>query len=355
MKVETAGGHVTGISHQVSLVGAVGGLEHMLTAYVFDMKFDLILGRTWIKRFQPFSSAWDKDKWAIDHQGIRYDLIPESTREMTDGLESHAPSETAFLISQRALSRIEKRDEVDQLYIAYAVETEGPKMYQEDSSSTALLSEFSEVFKGELPGLPPPRAIEHTIDTGDSPFISRPPFKMSPLELKELQRQLKELTSAGLIQPSKSPWGAPVLFVKKKDGTMRMCVDYRAINRVTRRDTHPLPRIDECLEQLGGAKYFSKIDLKSGYHLVRIRPEDIPKTAFNTRYGSHEFLVLPFGLTNAPPTFQRLMNAVLSDFLDQFVIIAQNVTKRALKRSKEFLTHTLIVAKPILLSLATVS
>lgn len=142
MKVETAGGHVTGISHQVSLVGAVGGLEHMLTAYVFDMKFDLILGRTWIKRFQPFSSAWDKDKWAIDHQGIRYDLIPESTREMTDGLESHAPSETAFLISQRALSRIEKRDEVDQLYIAYAVETEGPKMYQEDSSTTALLSEF---------------------------------------------------------------------------------------------------------------------------------------------------------------------------------------------------------------------
>ncbi|CDH56333.1 retrotransposon ty3-gypsy subclass [Lichtheimia corymbifera JMRC:FSU:9682] len=102
---------------------------------------------------------------------------------------------------------------------------------------------------------------------------------------------------------------------------MRMCVDYRAINQVTKRNSHPLPRIDECLEQLGGAKYFSSIDLKSGYHQVRIRDEDIPKTAFNTRYGSYEFLVLPFGLTNAPPTFQRLMNSVLGDCLDQFALV----------------------------------
>lgn len=102
---------------------------------------------------------------------------------------------------------------------------------------------------------------------------------------------------------------------------MRLCIDYRALNAVTRRNTHPLPRIDECLERLGGARYFSSIDLKSGYHQVRIRQEDIPKTAFNTRYGSFEFLVLPFGLTNAPPTFQRMMNSIMSDYLDQFVLV----------------------------------
>lgn len=144
---------------------------------------------------------------------------------------------------------------------------------------------------------------------------------MSPKELDELRRQLKELLDLGLIRPSSSPWGAPVLYVKKKDGSMRLCIDYRAINAVTRRNTHPLPCIDECLERLGGAKYFSSIDLKSGYHQVRIRAEDVPKTAFNTRYGSFEFLVLPFGLTNAPPTFQRMMNSIVGDYLDKFVLV----------------------------------
>ncbi|SAM08067.1 hypothetical protein [Absidia glauca] len=131
---------------------------------------------------------------------------------------------------------------------------------------------------------------------------------MSPLELDELKRQLDELLRLGLIQPSSSPWGAPVLFVKKKDGTMRMCIDYRALNKLTIRNSHPLPRIDECLDRLNGAKYFTSLDLKSGYHQVRISDADISKTAFNTRYGQYEFKVLPFGLTNAPPTFQHMMN-----------------------------------------------
>ena len=184
-----------------------------------------------------------------------------------------------------------------------------------------LLDEFSDVFKETLPGLPPEREVEHVIDTGDARPINRQPFKMSPLELDELRKQLRELLELKLIRPSSSPWGAPVLFVRKKDGSMRLCVDYRAINQVTRRNCHPLPRIDEGLETLVGARYFSSIDLKSGYHQVRIRPEDIPKTAFNSRYGSFEFLVLPFGLTNAPPTFQRLMNSVLGDCLDKFALV----------------------------------
>ena len=128
----------------------------------------------------------------------------------------------------------------------------------------------------------------------------------------EVQKQLKEIIDAGLIQASKSPFGAPNLFVKKREGTLRMCVDYRAVNKITIKNRYPLPRIDELLDRLHGAKYFTKIDLGSGYHQIRVKPEDVIKTAFRTRYGHYEFLVMPFGLTNAPATFQNSMNNVLA-------------------------------------------
>ncbi|KAG2207610.1 hypothetical protein INT45_004096, partial [Circinella minor] len=185
----------------------------------------------------------------------------------------------------------------------------------------SLVKEFDYVFQDVLPGLPPDRGIEHVIDTGDADPISRPPYKMSPLELAELRQQITELLDLRLIRPSSSPWGAPVLFVHKKDGSMRLCIDYRAVNRVTRRHSHPLPCIDECLEQLHGTKYYSSIDLKSGYHQLKIKEDDIPKTAFNTCYGSFEWLVLPFGLMNAPPVFQKTMNSVLGDCLDKFAMV----------------------------------
>lgn len=139
--------------------------------------------------------------------------------------------------------------------------------------------------------------------------------------MEELKKQLAELVKAGFIQPSKSPFGAPILFVKKKDGTMRMCVDYRALNNITIKNAYPLPRVDELFDRLQGAQYFSKIDLRSGYHQIRISPEDVPKTAFRTRYGHFEFLVLPFGLTNAPGTFMHLMHQTFREFLDEFVLV----------------------------------
>jgi len=186
-----------------------------------------------------------------------------------------------------------------------------------------ILDEYRDVFPDELPaGLPPSREVDHKIElVANSSPPSRPTFRMSASELVELQSQLAELTRSGFIQPSKSPFGAPILFVKKKDGTTRMCVDYRALNDITIKNSYPLPRVDELFDRLQGAKYFSKIDLRSGYHQIRIVPEDVPKTAFRTRYGHYEFLVLPFGLTNAPATFMHLMHQTFRDHLDKFVIV----------------------------------
>ena len=133
---------------------------------------------------------------------------------------------------------------------------------------------------------------------------------MAPIELRELKAQLEELLSKGFIRPSISPWGTLVLFVKKKDGSLRLCIDYRKLNRVTIRNQYPLPRIDELFDQLQGFRVYSKMDLRSGYHQLRLQEGDVPKTAFRTRYGHYEFLVMPFGLTNAPTLFMDFMNWV---------------------------------------------
>ncbi|GKF06924.1 putative reverse transcriptase domain-containing protein, partial [Tanacetum coccineum] len=169
-----------------------------------------------------------------------------------------------------------------------------------------VIRDFPEVFPDDLPGLPLSRQVEFKIDLvlGVAP-VARAPYRLAPSELKELSEQLKELLEKGFIRPSSSPWGAPVLFVKKKDGSFRMCIDYRELNKLTVKIRYPLPRIDDLFDQLQGSSVYSKIDLRSGYHQLR----------------DYEFQVMPFGLTNAPAVFMDLMNRVCKPYLDKFVIV----------------------------------
>ncbi|GKA09069.1 putative reverse transcriptase domain-containing protein [Tanacetum coccineum] len=180
----------------------------------------------------------------------------------------------------------------------------------------------SRVHGKRMPGLPPARPVEFQIDLipGAAP-VARAPYRLAPSEMKELSEQLQELSDKGFIRPSSSPWGAPVLFVKKKDGSFRMCIDYRELNKLTVKNRYPLPRIDDLFDQLQGSSIYSKIDLRSGYHQLRVREQDIPKTAFRTRYGHYEFQVMPFGLTNEPAVYMDLMNRVCKPYLDRFVIV----------------------------------
>jgi hypothetical protein len=185
-----------------------------------------------------------------------------------------------------------------------------------------VVCEYPDVFPDELPGMPPDRDIEFAIELQpETAPISKRPYRMPLVELAELKKQLQELLDKGFIRPSTSPWGCPALFVKKKDERLRLCVDYRPLNAVTIKNKYLLPRIVVLFDQLVGAKVFSKIDHRFGYHQIKIRASDILKTAFSTRYGLYEYLVMPFGLTNAPTYFMYLMNSVFIPELDKFVVV----------------------------------
>jgi hypothetical protein len=185
-----------------------------------------------------------------------------------------------------------------------------------------VVCEYPDIFSDDLPGMPPDRDIEFIIEfqPGTAP-ISKRPYRIPPNELAELKVQLQDLLDKGFIRPSASPWGCPALFMKKKDHSLKLCVDYRPLNAVTIKNKYPLPRIDILFNQLVGAKVFSKINLSSGYHQIKIKPNDIPKTAFFTRYGLYEYLVMSFGLTNAPAYFMYLMNSVFMLELNKFIVV----------------------------------
>ncbi|GJU36568.1 putative reverse transcriptase domain-containing protein, partial [Tanacetum coccineum] len=213
-------------------------------------------------------------------------------------------------------------DQGCQVFLIQMTKEEKAETPERRIEDVPIVRDFPEVFPEDLPGLPPTRQVEFHIELiPRAAPVARAPYRLAPAEMKELAEQLKELSDKGFIRPSSSPWGAPILFVKKKDGSFRMCIDYRELNKLTVKNRYPLPRIDDLFDQLQGSSIYSKIDLRSGYHQLRVREEDIPKTAFRTRYGHYEFRVMPFGLTNAPAVFMDLMNRVCKPYLDKFVIV----------------------------------
>jgi hypothetical protein len=213
-----------------------------------------------------------------------------------------------------------------------------------DLTSILVVREFLDVFSDNLPGLPPDRDVEFTIELepGTAP-ISQRPYRMTPKELAKMKKQIEELLNKGLIRPSSSPWGCPAIFVKKKDGTLRMCVDYRPLNAVTIKNNYPLPCIDVVFDQLAEAKVFSKINLQLGYHQIKIRPQDIPKIGFSTRYGLYEYLVMSFGLINAPAFFMYLMNSVFMLELDKFIVVFIDDILIYSKNNEEHAQHIRII------------
>ncbi|XP_073112192.1 uncharacterized protein [Elaeis guineensis] len=268
---------------------------------VLEMKdFDRILGMDWLAAYHATVDCFKKT--------IRFQILDQSEFSFMS---------TKFFFHQKFISAIHAQRLLRkgcEGFLATVLDTQNEKLKLED---IPIMKEFSDVFSDDLPGLPPDREIEFSIDLipGTS-SVSKAPYRMAPAELKELQKQLQELLDKRFIRPSVSSWGALVLFVKKKDGSLRLCIDYRELNKVTVRNKYPLPRIDDLFDQLQGAQVFSKIDLRFGYHQLKIQSRDISKIAFRTRYGHYEFLVMPFGLINVPATFMDLMNRVFASYLD---------------------------------------
>ncbi|GFR52906.1 hypothetical protein Agub_g15551 [Astrephomene gubernaculifera] len=218
-----------------------------------------------------------------------------------------------------------------------------PQSADKDPQVEALLEEYADVFR-EIPGLPPMRPVDHTIPLmPEAQPVSRPMYRHSPLELDEVKRQVTDLLKKGMIRPSTSPYSAPILFVGKKDGTLRMCIDYRGLNAATVKNKYPLPRVDDLLDKLKGSAYFSSIDLQQGYNQIRIADSDIPKTAFRTPYGHYEYTVLSFGLVNAPATFQAVMDRTFRQYIDKFVVCYLDDILVYSKTKEEHLEHLRLV------------
>ncbi|CAN6455079.1 unnamed protein product [Victoria cruziana] len=251
----------------------------------------------------------------------------------------------ALMLSAIQLKKGLKRGDDTFLVAIRKVQGDAPGVVPE--ALAPVLKDFAAMMPAELPRrLPPRREVDHAIELVPSakpPAMA--PYRMAPAELRELRRQLDEMLEGGIIRPSKAPYGAPVLFQLKQDGTKRLCVDYRALNKVTVKNKYPLPLIADLFDQLGGAQVFSKLDLRSGYWQVRIVEGDEPKTTCVTRYGAYEFLVMPFGLTNAPATFSTLMNKIFYPFLDKFVVVYLDDIVVYSSSMEEHVEHLRIVFK----------
>ncbi|PLW18621.1 hypothetical protein PCASD_23485 [Puccinia coronata f. sp. avenae] len=301
-------------------------------------QYDVILGRDWIAA-NVSSTNWTSNEWVMKTpDGKTFSFFPKSSDcspSSIHTLRTFAADPELIPLSRKAFRR-EMNKSNTEVFVCSVLEGSlnvlGPREAPQASFPTIFSS--SEPFGSRLrslvskyDGLFAPidsvsrkeRVIEHLIDTADAKPVYQNVRQMSPLLLQELKTRLHKLQSTGFIRPSTSAWSSPILFAKNASGSLRFCVDYRALNSVTKKDRHPLPLIQECFDALQGAKFFSKIDLQQGFHQMKISSADVPKTAFGTKYGHYEWLVMPFGLVNAPSTFQRMMTHILREYIDVFV------------------------------------
>ena len=341
-----ADGSVRGCgSAMPGLTCTAGKWEGRVSWVPAEIGYEAILGRPWLRQSNPVVN-WKTGTLGVRQGGKTWRLPVVESGSQGDILgQADMCEEGIKLVSATAAKKLVRNCASAQWLLVTGVGHPGEPVQGEDvrvaavqgatlsggkpagqelpREISAVLEEYRDVFPADLPaGLPPRRGVDHRIDLEPG---SRPPckqtYRMSYSEMEELKKQLGEYLEKGQIRPSASPYGAPVLFVKKKDGSLRLCVDYRALNKLTIRNRYPIPRIAELLDRLKGARVFSKLDLRQGYHQIRVAEGHEERTAFRTRYGQFEFLVLPFGLTNAPATFMTLMNEVFQPALDRFVVV----------------------------------
>ncbi|GJV38502.1 putative reverse transcriptase domain-containing protein [Tanacetum coccineum] len=276
------------------------------------LSFDIIIGMDWLSKYQAVIFCAEKIVCIPFGNEILIIRGDESRHEHGSRLNFISCTKTQKYLLKGC-----------QVFFSHVTMKEVEDKYKEEQlEDVPIVRDFIEVFPKDLTGIPPTRKVEFQIDLipGAASVVCAP-YRLVLSKMKELSDQLKELSDKGFIRPSSSPWGAPVLFVKKKDGSFWMCIDYRELNKLTVKNRYPLPRIADLFDQLQGSSVYSKIDLRSGYHQLRVQEEDVPKTAFRTRYGHYEFQVMPFGLTNAPAVFMDLMNRVYKLYLNKFVIV----------------------------------
>lgn len=322
-------------------------------------KVDMILGYPWMKenkiQFDYEKGTLKKDKESAREYALANDSVKEGQVELLE-----VAQDDTRIISKKQLEKMLKRDEVIE---ACLVETrlahtkEEPKQEEKETMEdetdprvARILESYPTVFPKEPKLLAAPKERKKLtqpamrIDTGEAEPIKLPYYRLGPSDLDELKAQIKKLLEAKLIRPSISPWGAPVLFVKKKDGSKRLCIDYRALNKITKADAYPMPRIQESLDRLASARVYSSLDATWGFWQNPVSKKDIPKTAFNTRYGSYEFLVTPFGLKNSPSAFQRMMDEIFKEYLDDFLLVYVDDLLIFSKTEQDHIRHLKLVA-----------
>lgn len=321
------------------------GFKSEVAFDIFPIQFDLILGKSWLDGVNP-NIDWPTNSLTLGSPPV---TLQGTSQPSPTPQSTHDDAKTTAILVMPAVMALSDISDDDELHCIWIQE----ETHHADSPAGSInalttpkgiasslvnpshlehvralfmneiLPSYSDVFPTELPaGLPPHRSVDHEIDLlpGASP-PNRPPIPLSPREMSELEKLLEDMLAKGYIEPSKSPFGAPVFFVRKKEGTLRLVVDYRLLNNITIKNRFPIPLPTDLFRLLLGSTVYSRLDLHSGFNQVRVNPPDIPKTAFRTRFGHYQFRVMPFGLCNAPATFQRLMNEVFARYRNEFVVV----------------------------------